>query len=111
MGSQFTTVAMAWQMYELTDSPFQVGLIGLSRALPPMAMMLFGGLLADAFDRRRLLAFTQGGQLLASLSPAGDIRAGTRLATHPVHLHGGAGAIQCARDASASSHRAQPRPG
>jgi MFS family permease len=66
MGSQFTTVAMAWQMYELTDSPLQVGLIGLSRALPAMAMMLFGGLLADAFDRRRLLAFTQGGQLLAS---------------------------------------------
>jgi MFS family permease len=67
MGSQFTVVAMAWQMYELTDSPLQVGLIGLSRALPSMAMMLFGGLLADAFDRRRLLAVTQGGQLLASL--------------------------------------------
>jgi MFS family permease len=66
MGSQFTVVAMAWQMYELTDSPLQVGLIGLSRALPSMAMMLFGGLLADAFDRRRLLAVTQGGQFLAS---------------------------------------------
>src|SRR5215204_1428439 len=68
MGSQFTIVAMAWQMYELTDSPLQVGLIGLSRALPSMAMMLFGGLLADAFDRRRLLSLTQGGQLLVSLS-------------------------------------------
>lgn len=68
MGSQFTLVAMAWQMYELTDSPLQVGLIGLSRALPAMAMLLFGGLLADAFDRRRLLALTQVGQLATSAS-------------------------------------------
>ncbi|MFN0072357.1 MAG: MFS transporter [Chloroflexota bacterium] len=68
MGSQFTVVAMAWQIYELTDSPLQVGLIGLSRAIPAMAMLLFGGLLADAFDRRRLLALTQCGQLTISVS-------------------------------------------
>lgn len=71
MGSQFTVVAMAWQMYELTNSPLQVGLIGLSRALPTMAMLLFGGLLADAFDRRRLLAVTQVGQLGVSLALLG----------------------------------------
>jgi MFS family permease len=68
MGTQFTVVAMAWQIYELTNSPLQVGLIGLSRALPQMAMLLFGGLLADAVDRRRLLALTQIGQLCASLT-------------------------------------------
>lgn len=71
MGSQFTVVAMAWQMYELTDSPLQVGLIGLSRAIPQMIMLLFGGLLADAFDRRRLLAITQLGQLAASVAVLG----------------------------------------
>jgi MFS family permease len=59
VGSQFTTVAMAWQIYELTDSPLQIGLIGLARAVPQMAILLFGGLLADAMNRRRLLMLTQ----------------------------------------------------
>ncbi|HEX9264207.1 MAG TPA: MFS transporter, partial [Candidatus Binatia bacterium] len=31
VGSQFTQVAMAWQIYELTNSPLQIGLIGLAR--------------------------------------------------------------------------------
>ena len=52
MGTQFTTVAMAWQIYELTNSPLQIGLLGLARALPQMVLLLFGGLLADAMDRR-----------------------------------------------------------
>ncbi|HEY1269141.1 MAG TPA: MFS transporter, partial [Candidatus Binatia bacterium] len=30
VGSQFTTVAIAWQVYELTNSPLQLGLIGLA---------------------------------------------------------------------------------
>lgn len=60
IGSQFTTVAMAWQIYELTDSPLQIGLIGLARAVPQIAILLFGGLLADAMNRRRLMMLTQG---------------------------------------------------
>ena len=66
MGSQFTTVAMAWQIYELTNSPFHIGMLGLSRAIPQMGLLLFGGLLADALDRRRLLIATQAVQLLVS---------------------------------------------
>lgn len=50
---------MAWQIYELTDSPLQIGLIGLVRAVPQIAMLLFGGLLADSMDRRRLMIGTQ----------------------------------------------------
>ena len=73
MGSQFTTVAMAWQIYELTDSPFQIGLIGLARAVPQVVLLLVGGLLADAMNRRRLMVCTQIGlcavsTLLALLS-------------------------------------------
>src|SRR5829696_6845243 len=67
VGSQFSLVAMAWQMYELTDSPLQLGLIGLARALPRMALVLVGGLLADAVDRRRLLMVTQAGQMSVSV--------------------------------------------
>jgi MFS family permease len=59
-GSQFTQVAMAWQIYELTDSPLQIGMIGLVRAVPQMIILLFGGLLADAMNRRKLMMVTQG---------------------------------------------------
>jgi MFS family permease len=69
-GSQFTTVAMAWQIYQLTNSPFAIGLLGLARALPQMGLLLFGGLLADAVDRRRLLMVMQLLQLAVSASLA-----------------------------------------
>ncbi len=76
MGSQFTVVAMAWQMYQLTDSPLQVGLIGLARAIPQMACAIPGGMLADTLDRRRLMMGIQLGSFcvssaLAALSVAG----------------------------------------
>jgi MFS family permease len=70
LGTEFTTVAMGWQIYQLTDSPLDVGLLGLARALPQMALMLFGGLLADRFDRRKLMMAVQGGQFLVSASLA-----------------------------------------
>ena len=61
IGSQFTTVAMAWQIYELTDSPLQIGLLGLARAIPQTFLLLGAGLLADAVNRRKLMICTQTG--------------------------------------------------
>jgi len=70
VGSQFTTVAIAWQIYEITNSPLQLGLIGLARALPQMAMLLFGGLLADAMNRRKLMMYTQSSLFCVSAALA-----------------------------------------
>ena len=86
VGNQFTVVAMAWQIYDLTDSPLQIGLLGLGRALPQIALALVGGVLADAFDRRRLLMLTQLIQLgvglaLTVLTFAGAITPGFLLAS------------------------------
>lgn len=66
VGTQFTQVAMAWQIYELTDSPLQIGMIGLVRAVPQMIILLFGGLLADAMNRRKLMMTTQASLVLVS---------------------------------------------
>jgi MFS family permease len=66
IANQFTSVAMAWQIYELTNSPLQIGLLGLARALPQMALTLVGGLLADAVDRRRMLMATQVAQFVVA---------------------------------------------
>jgi MFS family permease len=68
IGSQFTTVAMAWQIYELTNSPLQIGLLGLARAIPQAILLLVAGLLADAVNRRKLMMFTQIGLFGVSLS-------------------------------------------
>ncbi len=78
IGSQFTQVAMAWQIYEITNSPLQIGLIGLVRAVPQMIILLFGGLLADAMNRRKLMMATQTSLFfvsgsLALLSSAGHV--------------------------------------
>lgn len=59
IGTQFTTVAMAWQVYELTNSALHIGLLGLAQAIPQMTLLLLGGLLADAVDRRKLMLATQ----------------------------------------------------
>ena len=67
VGSQITVVAMAWQIYELTDSPLQIGLLGLGRALPQIGLALVGGVLADRYDRRRLMMLIQVGQLVVSV--------------------------------------------
>ncbi len=59
---------MAWQIYELTNSALDIGLLGLTRGAPQMALILLGGVLADAVDRRRLMLATQVGQAMVSLS-------------------------------------------
>lgn len=66
IGSQFTTVAMAWQIYELTDSALQIGFLGLARGVPQIALLLVGGLLADAVNRRKLMMCTQTSLFLVS---------------------------------------------
>jgi MFS family permease len=70
IGTQFTTVAMAWQIYDLTHSPFQIGLLGLARALPQIFLLLFAGLLADAMNRRKLMMCTQTGLFCVSAALA-----------------------------------------
>src|ERR687891_42173 len=70
IGSQFTTVAIAWQIYELTNSPLQLGLMGLARGAPMLVLLLFGGVLADAVNRRHLMMATQIGQMCVSASLA-----------------------------------------
>jgi MFS family permease len=70
VGSQISTVAIAWQVYEITNSPFQLGLTGLFRALPVMILSIPGGVLADRIDRRWLLIVTQSLAALLALALA-----------------------------------------
>jgi predicted MFS family arabinose efflux permease len=53
-GRQVVIVAVPYQVYLLTHSSLAVGLLGLFQAIPIVAAGLYGGALADRFDRRRL---------------------------------------------------------
>src|SRR3979490_1176897 len=49
---QMVGVSVAWQMYAITGSAFDLGLVGLTQFLPATVLMLVAGQLADRYDRR-----------------------------------------------------------
>jgi len=59
IGTWMQITAMSWLLYDLTNSPFQLGLNGVFRAIPTICFGLFGGTVADRYDRKRLLLATQ----------------------------------------------------
>jgi len=63
-------VAVALQMYALTGSAFDLGLVGLVQFLPMAAFMLVAGQVADRYDRRRLLQICQALEGLAAAALA-----------------------------------------
>lgn len=82
LGNQFQTVALAWLVYSMTNSPAQLGAIGLARAIPTMLLSLFGGTLADQVDRRKLLIISQS--ILALLSATLALTVSAGVATVPL---------------------------
>jgi MFS family permease len=66
IGSQLTVVAIAFQVYSLTGSSFQVGAVSLAQLVPFVAGALAGGALGDAIDRRRVLVIASSFSALAS---------------------------------------------
>jgi MFS family permease len=67
IGSWMQIVGQGWLVLQLTDSAFYLGLVGLARAGPTIAFSLFGGVIADRFDRRRVLVVTQCAMLVSAL--------------------------------------------
>jgi MFS family permease len=59
IGTWMQMTAMTWLLYQLTNSPFQLGLNGIFRALPAITVGLFSGTFADRYDRKWLLLWTQ----------------------------------------------------
>src|ERR1700761_2718159 len=60
---QIATVAIGWQIYELTGSAFQLGMVGLVQFIPSVLLVFAAGHVADRYDRRRiaqLCQFTEG---------------------------------------------------
>jgi MFS family permease len=78
-GSQLTIVAVSYQTYRLTGSTAMVGLVSLGQLVPLLTGSLIGGPLVDAWDRRRVMLFTQ---LMLALGTAGLVA--NALLAHPL---------------------------
>jgi len=59
--------AIAWQVFQISGSTLQLGLIGLMRFVPQLSLTLLAGATADAFDRRRIVIFAQIGPFVSGL--------------------------------------------
>jgi MFS family permease len=68
LGNWAEQTAVAWILYELTNSPLLLGLSGLARAVPMIAFTLIGGAVADRAPRRMLLLATESAMLVVSLA-------------------------------------------
>ncbi len=68
LGVQMLAVAIGWQIYDLTGSPFSIGLVGLCQFLPCLLLVFHAGHLADQLDRRLILGVVRVVAGLAALT-------------------------------------------
>ncbi|RKP57601.1 MFS transporter [Pararobbsia silviterrae] len=64
---QMMMVIVAWQMYDITHSAYDLGMVGLAQFIPALALTLVVGHVADRYDRRRLLILCAAGQLAVAV--------------------------------------------
>ncbi len=56
---QMQAVAVAWQMYDITHNPLDLGLVGLTQFIPAALFVLVAGHVADRYDRRKIVRICQ----------------------------------------------------
>ncbi|MEO8288666.1 MAG: MFS transporter [Chloroflexota bacterium] len=66
LGSQMRVMAIGVQLWDLTHNFAAVGLLGLFNLVPVLTLSVFGGVIADALDRRKLLMITQAIMAISS---------------------------------------------
>jgi MFS family permease len=78
LGDGVFMVALAWQVYQLSDAPTAMGVVGIAMTVPTIAFLLIGGALSDRLNRRHLMlaadiARTFAAAALAILSLTGAL--------------------------------------
>src|SRR5579863_2131075 len=55
LATEMLSVAVGWQVYEITKRPLDLGLVGLAQFLPGILLFLVSGHVADRYDRRKTI--------------------------------------------------------
>ncbi|MCZ0211735.1 MFS transporter, partial [Streptomyces sp. UMAF16] len=71
---------LGWWIYELTNAPIAIGLIGLSEVIPAVSLALYAGHIIDISEKRKLLLTCIGLYMLAAILL-------TILSTHFTAIH------------------------
>ena len=71
IGTWMQNVAQGWLVLVLTNSPFWLGVVGFAGSIPFLFFTLFGGVIADRVDKRRLLLITQSTMMILAFLLAG----------------------------------------
>jgi MFS family permease len=66
LATEMQSVAVGWQVYEITKRPLDLGLVGLAQFLPGLLLFLVSGYVADHYDRRKVLTGASIGYGLCS---------------------------------------------
>src|SRR3954469_914764 len=74
--SQIAAVAIGWQIYDLTGSAFDLGMVGLVQFLPTALLVFVAGHAADRFERKRVVQLCQIAEALTALFLAVSTYAG-----------------------------------
>lgn len=67
LASRAVALTVAYQLYQITKNPLTLGLLGLVEAIPALSLALFGGVVADRNDRRRILLMTISVEVICAL--------------------------------------------
>src|SRR2546430_5420322 len=54
-GDGIFLVALAWQVYQISNSPAALAMVGVAATVPMVAFLLVGGVVSDRLDRRRVM--------------------------------------------------------
>ncbi|MDO8971380.1 MAG: MFS transporter, partial [Saprospiraceae bacterium] len=76
-GTWMQQVALSWMVYRLTNSVLLLGVVGFVSQIPGLLFTLFAGVLADRYDRRRMLVITQALAMLQAGVLAALVLTGT----------------------------------
>src|SRR6202163_358232 len=74
--SQIGAVAIGWQIYDLTGSAFDLGMVGLVQFLPTALLLFVAGHAADRYERKRVVQLCQFAEALTALFLAWGAYAG-----------------------------------
>jgi MFS family permease len=66
--TQIVSVAVGWQVYDLTRDPFDLGLVGIVQFLPSLLLVLVTGAASDRFGRRLIMGLSTGVEALCAVA-------------------------------------------
>src|SRR3954451_6169029 len=66
-GTWMQMMAQGWVMSTLTNKAIMLGMVNFASGLPMIFLVMFGGSMADRFDKRRILVWTQVAQIILAL--------------------------------------------